>query len=97
MIVGLASETGKSLKNMYGKVISYNTANDRFGVRMKCGQTVAIRRQNLEMEMTNEEMSEEDENLLLALEPCSEDIRGMPFEQRINALYGCEGKNEGSE
>ena len=89
MITGLESEKGKLLNGRYGKVVNFDATTSRFGVRIRDGTSVAVRKHNLEMGMKQEELSDEDEQLLLSLEPTTEELKSMPFERRIASIYGC--------
>ena len=87
-IVNLQTDAGKQLNGRYGKVVSYHSATGRFGVQLKDGRNVAIRAENLSMGMKEEELSEEDEKMLLSLEPAPEELRCLPHVDRMAALYG---------
>lgn len=85
-ITGLVSDTGVQLNERYGKVISYDPANGRFGIRLIDNRTVAIRAENLAVGMKGDELSDEDENLLLGLQPTAEEIQKLPYLERMRAL-----------
>ena len=86
-IIGLQSEIGRQFHDRYGKVISYDAPKDRFGVRLQCGRVLSVLSGNLEMGMKAEELSDEDEQLLLGLTPTSEEIRALPYIERMKALH----------
>jgi len=67
-------------------VISYDPANGRFGIRLIDNRTVAIRAENLVVGMQGDEISDEDENLLLGLQPTAEEIQKLPYLERMRAL-----------
>ena len=90
MVTGLTSEKGEGLNGYYGTVVAYNAQTKRFGIRIK-GETVALKVENLEMGMKKEEMSDEDETLLLGLRPAAKEVRELPFLERIklSRTRGC--------
>lgn len=66
LVKGLASAQGLELNGYYGKVVA-ERRDGRWGVRIK-DRTYALKETNLGMGMKAEEMSEEDEELLLSLD-----------------------------
>ena len=87
-ITGLRSERGQELNGRYAKLEKFDALTSRFGVRLADGSIVAVKAANLEMGMKSEEMSDEDEQLLLGLHPTPEHIRALPYTERMKALYG---------
>ena len=77
------------MNERYGKVVNHNAVHARFGVRLEDGSTVAFRKENLEMGMKKEELSDEDEHMLLSLRSSPEKIRNLPFQERMAILYDC--------
>ena len=80
------------MNERYGKVLSFDPTNGRFRLRLQDGTNVRVLKENLEMGMKQEEMSEEDEQLLLGLKPTSQEIRSLPWRERMQATYGAHAR-----
>ena len=87
-IVGLTSEKGKLANGYYGKVLSSDASKQRFGILLEDGRSFLVRPENLRMGMKEDELSTDDERLLLGLRPAAEDVRALPFQERVQAIYG---------
>ena len=85
MAKGLTSERGQELNGYYGKVVTYNAQSRRFGIKIK-GDSLALKEENLEMGMKMDEMSGEDEKLLLGLQPAKPELLALPRLDRIRAV-----------
>ena len=71
-------------------MVSYDASSKRFGIHLEDGRSFLVRTDNLLMGMKEDELSAEDERLLLGLQPAAEDVRVLPFRERVQAIYGCD-------
>ena len=87
-----ADPSGKFLcrPGYYGTIVSYDAVKQLFGIRLEDGRSLLARHENHRMGMKEEELSSEDERLLLGVRPVAEEARQLPFRDRVQAVYGCD-------